>query len=66
MLFTVICSNKRGYINRIEIYKSFKEGAKRILVTTNLIARGIDVDKVNLVINYDMPESAETYLHRVT
>lgn len=50
---------------RIEQYQQFKEGKKRIMVTTNLLARGIDVDKVNLVINFDAPESSDDYLHRV-
>jgi len=50
---------------RMERFKRFKEVKERILVTTNLLARGIDVQDVNIVINYDMPESAETYLHRV-
>jgi len=35
------------------------------LVATNLMGRGIDIDKVNYVINFDMPECKETYLHRV-
>ena len=35
------------------------------MVTTNLFARGIDIERVNLVVNYDMPESSDTYLHRV-
>lgn len=46
-------------------YKGFKEGHKRILVATDLVGRGIDIERVNIVINYDMPESADTYLHRV-
>jgi ATP-dependent RNA helicase UAP56/SUB2 len=50
---------------RIENYRQFKEGQKRIMVATNLFARGIDIERVNLVINYDMPESSNTYLHRV-
>lgn len=50
---------------RIEYYTQFKEGKKRIMVTTNLLARGIDIDKVNLVINFDAPESSDDYLHRV-
>ena len=55
------------------MYKAFKEGQKRILVATDLIGRGIDIERVNIVINYDMPESderhgngADTYLHRVS
>lgn len=35
------------------------------MIATNLFARGIDIERVNLVINYDMPESSNTYLHRV-
>lgn len=50
---------------RIANYSEFKEGSKRILVTTNLFARGIDIERINLVINYDMAESSDTYLHRV-
>jgi len=57
---------------RIEKYKQFKEGAGRILVSTDLFARGVDMEKVNIVINYDMPkpltdkqDEIDTYLHRV-
>lgn len=57
---------------RIKTYKLFKEGSKRILVATDLVGRGIDIERVNIVINYDMPETdeihgngADTYLHRV-
>ncbi|RZC64271.1 hypothetical protein C5167_007963 [Papaver somniferum] len=45
-------------------YKGFKEGHKRILVETDLVGRGIDIERVNIVINYDMPDSADTYFHR--
>ena len=50
---------------RLTCYKGFKEGHKRILVATDLVGRGIDIERVNIVINYDMPDSADTYLHRV-
>ena len=50
---------------RLARYKSFKGGHKRILVATDLVARGIDIERVNIVINYDMPDGADTYLHRV-
>ncbi|MCI29421.1 DEAD-box ATP-dependent RNA helicase 56-like, partial [Trifolium medium] len=46
-------------------YRGFKEGHSRILVATDLVGRGIDIERVNIVINYDMPDSADTYLHRV-
>lgn len=50
---------------RIERYKKFKEFKARIMVATNLFGRGIDIERVNVVINYDMPENDNTYLHRV-
>ncbi|KAM0686132.1 Suppressor of the cold-sensitive snRNP biogenesis mutant brr1-1 [Conglomerata obtusa] len=50
---------------RMERYKRFKDVKERILITTNLMARGMDFQDVNLVVNYDMPDCAETYLHRV-
>jgi len=50
---------------RIERYRLFKEFKKRIIVATDLFGRGIDIEKVNIVINYDMPPDSDTYLHRV-
>jgi ATP-dependent RNA helicase UAP56/SUB2 len=50
---------------RMERFKKFKSLEYRILVSTNLMARGIDIQDINIVINYDMPEDPETYLHRV-
>ena len=50
---------------RLTRYKSFKDFNKRILIATNLFGRGMDIERVNIVINYDMPESSDTYLHRV-
>jgi ATP-dependent RNA helicase UAP56/SUB2 len=51
--------------DRIAAYKEFKEFRKRILVATNLFGRGIDIERVNVVVNYDMPEDPDTYLHRI-
>merc|ERR1711865_78175 len=50
---------------RIELYQSFKDFKHRILVSTDIWGRGIDIERVNIVINYDMPEVSDTYLHRV-
>jgi len=50
---------------RIKKYKSFKDFESRILVATDIFGRGIDIERVNIVINYDMPDSANQYLHRV-
>jgi len=43
----------------------FRTGSSRILITTDLLARGIDVQQVSLVINYDLPRNLENYLHRI-
>jgi len=50
---------------RRAIMKDFKSGKTRVLVATDLLARGIDVNKVTLVINYDLPRDVENYLHRI-
>jgi len=50
---------------RIEKYRKFKDFQSRIMVATNIFGRGIDIERVNVVINYDMPENSDTYLHRV-
>ena len=63
-------------LRSIQRYKDFKDFKKRILVATDLFGRGIDIERVNIVINYDFPESKEEgkgssttasdqYLHRV-
>ncbi|VEN34564.1 unnamed protein product [Callosobruchus maculatus] len=50
---------------RLSRYEQFKDFQKRILVATNLFGRGMDIERVNIVFNYDMPEDSDTYLHRV-
>merc|ERR1712205_116793 len=50
---------------RIARYKQFKEFQKRIMVCTDLFGRGIDIERVNIVINYDMTDESDAYLHRV-
>jgi ATP-dependent RNA helicase UAP56/SUB2 len=50
---------------RIAQYKSFKDFNARILVATDLFGRGIDIERVNVVINYDFPEESDQFLHRV-
>jgi ATP-dependent RNA helicase UAP56/SUB2 len=49
----------------IQRYKEFKEFNKRICVATDVFGRGIDIEKINLAINYDLPAEADSYLHRV-
>lgn len=50
---------------RDTIMKEFRTGSSRILITTDLLARGIDVQQVSLVINYDLPTNQENYIHRI-
>lgn len=50
---------------RLEVMKLFRSGKTRVLISTDLTARGIDVQQVGVVINYDLPKDPETYLHRI-
>ena len=58
-------------VERDRIFNQYKSGESKVLITTNVMARGIDVLDVNLVINYDLPVDGrgrpdyETYLHRI-
>jgi|TARA_B110001450_G_scaffold236291_1_gene241629 ATP-dependent RNA helicase UAP56/SUB2 len=51
--------------DRIKVYDEFKKAQFRILVTTDIFGRGIDVEKINIVINFDMAGESDQYLHRV-
>lgn len=50
---------------RQKVLKDFKAGKLRVLVATDIAARGIDIDKLKYVINFDIPDVAETYIHRI-
>lgn len=50
---------------RIARYNDFKSFQYRIMVATDIFGRGIDIERVNVVFNYNMPETSDTYLHRV-
>lgn len=61
-------SQLHGDLNQIErgeIMKNFRFGEIKVLITTDLLSRGIDVQQVSLVINYDLPMSKESYIHRI-
>ncbi len=47
------------------IMREFRSGSSRVLITTDVLARGIDVQQVSLVINYDLPTNRENYIHRI-
>ncbi len=59
-----IHSNK-SLSQRIEALEGFKKGKYRILVATDIASRGIDVNNIELIVNYDIPENAEDYVHRI-
>ncbi|CAN5469986.1 DEAD/DEAH box helicase [soil metagenome] len=61
---SVIHANK-GQNSRINAMEAFKEGEVRILVTTDVASRGIDIDRVSHVINFDVPLVYEDYVHRI-
>ena len=53
---------------RIKVMEQFRSGSSRILISTDLLSRGIDVQQVSLVVNYDMPHNTEgrdNYIHRI-
>lgn len=62
---TIFCLTHHLFAVRIKRYTAFKAFEKRILVATDIFGRGIDVERVNIVINYDCPPDADSYLHRV-
>uniref|UniRef100_A0A7S4IJU0 RNA helicase n=1 Tax=Vannella robusta TaxID=1487602 RepID=A0A7S4IJU0_9EUKA len=63
-----VVSSTHGDISQQErdvILNEFRTGSSRVLITTDLLARGIDVQQVSLVINYDLPRNLENYIHRI-
>lgn len=51
--------------DRLKVMEAFKRGKFRYLIATDVAARGIDVDQIGLVINYDVPNTCESYVHRI-
>ena len=65
-LFNPICIHSSlKQEERIKNYDLFKANGSRLLVATDLFGRGIDIERVNLVINFDFPEEKDTYYHRI-
>jgi len=64
--FTVSCMHgEMEQQERDVIMREFRSGSSRVLITTDLLARGIDVQQVSVVINYDLPGNRENYIHRI-
>ena len=57
--------SNRSQNQRLRALKDFKSGAVRVLVATDIAARGIDVDGISHVVNYDFPMHSEDYVHRI-
>jgi ATP-dependent RNA helicase RhlE len=51
--------------DRLQVMRSFRDGAVKILIATDVSARGIDIPNVDYVVNYDIPEPPENYVHRI-
>ncbi|KAA0718930.1 Eukaryotic initiation factor 4A-II [Triplophysa tibetana] len=66
--FYIYVEREHGDMDQKErdvIMREFRSGSSRVLITTDLLARGIDVQQVSLVINYDLPTNRENYIHRI-
>jgi len=64
--FTV--SQMHGDMTQAErdvVMREFRTGVSRVLISTDLLSRGIDIYQVNIVINYDLPLKRESYIHRI-
>jgi ATP-dependent RNA helicase RhlE len=57
--------SSKDHVERVQVMNRFKTGELKVLIATDVSARGIDVPNVDFVINYDLPEQAENYVHRV-
>lgn len=60
-----IIHGKLSNVQRINIMKRFRKGEFRVLIATDLMCRGIDVQQVSYVINYDLPKNLRSYIHRI-
>ncbi len=60
-----VIHGNRSQSQRVKALEAFRRGAHRVLVATDIAARGIDVEGITHVVNYDAPQDPETYVHRV-
>ena len=64
--FVVSCiSGDMEMSERVNVMREFRSGSSRILISTDLLGRGIDIQQVNLIINYDLPTETAKYIHRI-
>lgn len=62
---TSVIHGNKTQSNRVKALQDFKTGKTRIMIATDIAARGIDINDLGLVINYDIPEKPELYVHRI-
>jgi superfamily II DNA/RNA helicase len=64
--FPVSCIHSKMYKDERQLaFNEFKSGASRVLISSDITARGIDIQQVSIVINFDIPKNVHTYLHRI-
>ena len=64
--FAVSCIHSDlTFVERQSILSEFRQGTTRVLISTDLLARGIDIQHISLVVNYDIPQQRENYIHRI-
>ncbi len=64
--FPVCCLHSQmNAAERDKVFKDFRRGASRVLISSNLTSRGIDIQQVGVVINFDLPRDVHNYLHRI-
>lgn len=62
---TLIIHGKMDMNERRDVMKRFRKGESRILISTDLLSRGIDISQISVVINFDVPDRKDTYIHRI-
>ncbi len=60
-----VIHGERSQGERVAALEAFRRGRKRVLVATDIAARGLDVEGISLVVNYDVPMQPEDYVHRI-
>jgi ATP-dependent RNA helicase RhlE len=64
-LKSITLHGDKDQLDRLEVMDAFRSGASKVLVATDVSSRGIDIPNVEFVVNYDLPEQSENYVHRV-
>lgn len=62
---SVVMHSGKEQADRLQVLEAFRKGDSRLLITTDVNARGIDIPDVDFVVNYDLPDHPESYVHRV-